>query len=163
MRRTTRVQTAGKWPESAQVGTVTLTYDARHRRRVRLSDDAGEPFLLDLERATQLEHGDGLELEHGGWLRVQAALEPVAEIGAQDAIHLARLAWHLGNRHIPVQILDGFALRIRRDHVLEQMLAGLGASVSRVVAPFSPETGAYAGLGGGPRHHHHDHEEESHG
>lgn len=162
MRRAIEVRPAGGWPEAAVRGTVTLAYDDRHRRRVRLSDDAGEPFLLDLERATQLMQGDGLKLEHGGWLRVQAAPEPVADVMGRNAQHLARLAWHLGNRHVPLEVLGGRVLRIRRDHVLEEMLVNLGAIVHRVEAAFSPEKGAYHGAGHGSRHPY-QHEEASNG
>ena len=85
--------------------SVTLPYEERHRRRVRLIDDTGEPFLLDLEHAVMLGHGDGLELEGGGFIAVRAADEAVYDIRCHDAAHTARVAWHIGNRHAPVQVL----------------------------------------------------------
>jgi urease accessory protein len=104
--------------------------------------------LLDLPKAQALADGDGLGFEDGGWLVVRAADEDVLEIAAADPHHLARLAWHLGNRHLATEILPE-RLRIRYDHVIEDMLAGLGAHLTRCHAPFQPEGGAYGG------HHHH--------
>jgi len=152
MRRVTAVLSAGNWPADAAVGEVTLAFDERHRRRLRMTDDTGEPFLLDLAKAVVLVDGDGLALDGDGYIRVRAAAEPVADIRAETAAETARLAWHIGNRHTPVQVLDDGTLRIRDDHVLVAMLEGLGAFVSRRLAPFSPEPGAYAGDG-----HGHDH------
>jgi urease accessory protein len=123
--------------------TVTLTYDDRHRRRLRLITDEGRPFLLDLADARVLREGDLIALDDGSWVRVRAAPEAVLDIHAPDALALARIAWHLGNRHTPTQILPG-ALRIRADHVLEHLLTDhLGAEVTRATAPFDPEGGAY--------------------
>jgi urease accessory protein len=116
---------------------------------VRLLTDQGEPVLLDLAKPQPLAEGDGLAFEGGGWLAVHAADEDVLEIAAADGRHLARLAWHLGNRHLPTEILPG-CLRVRYDHVIEDMLRGLGARLTRRRAPFQPEGGAYRG------HHHHD-------
>ena len=130
-------------------GSITLAFDDRNRRRLRLLTDAGEPVLLDLPKPQPLAEGDGLGFEDGGWLVVHAADEDVLEIAAADGQHLARLAWHLGNRHLPTEILPE-RLRIRYDHVIEDMLHGLGARLTRRRAPFQPEGGAYAG------HHHHD-------
>ena len=142
MRRVARVATAGRWPAAAARDSVTLAWDDRHRRRVRLVSDRGAPFLLDLERATALGDGDGLALDDGGWVAVVAAPEPVAEVRTADPRALARLAWHLGNRHVPAQILDG-GVRFRDDRVIVDMVAGLGAAVVRLRAPFDPERGAY--------------------
>jgi urease accessory protein len=123
--------------------TITLTYDARHRRRGMMRTDTGEPFLLDLPEAAELRGGDALVLEDGRQVRILAAAEPLTEVRATDARHLARLAWHLGNRHLQVQFGDE-RLLIKRDHVVEAMLAGLGARLAPVEAPFDPEGGAYA-------------------
>ena len=123
--------------------TVTLAHDARHRRRGVLRTDAGEEFLLDLPEAIELRDGDALRLEDGRLVAVRAALEPLVEVRGQSPLHLTRLAWHLGNRHVPVEIGDGHLL-VKRDHVLEAMLAGLGARLAQIEAPFSPEGGAYA-------------------
>lgn len=142
------------------VATVTLDFDDRHRRRIRLVDDGGRDFLLDLEEASMMGDGDGLRLSDGGFIRVVAADEAVADVSGSSPAHTARLAWHIGNRHALVQVLPDGALRIRDDHVLVAMLEGLGASVVRRRAPFSPEPGAYArnGRDNGHGHGHgHDH------
>ena len=144
MRRAIAVHTRGHWPDEAAGDSVTLTYLDRHRRRIRLVADSGAPFLLDLARAHHLAEGDGLELDDGGYVRVRAAPEPVIEIAAAGPAELLRIAWHLGNRHLPVQV-DGDVLRIRADHVIAHMVQGLGGRVSWRDAPFDPEIGAYAG------------------
>ncbi len=148
MRRATTVATAGHWPVDRGVASVTLAYDDRHRRRLRLLDDDGAPFMLDLEEATQLGDGDGLALADGGFVRVRAAEEPCLDIRCASAIERARLAWHIGNRHVPLQVLADGTMRIRRDHVIAGMLESLGATLEEVAAPFAPESGAYA------KHHH---------
>lgn len=121
------------------VDSITLDHDARHCRRGRLVTEGGLEILLDLPQAAHLHDGDRLLLEDGRRVLVRAAAEPVLDITAPD---LARIAWHLGNRHCPTQILPG-ALRIRDDHVLAEMLRGLGAEVTARNAPFEPEPGAY--------------------
>jgi urease accessory protein len=131
------------------VDAVTLPYLYRHRRRIRLIADSGAVFLLDLPRAQHFADGDGLELDTGGYLRVRAALEPVLEIEAADRASLLRIAWHLGNRHLPVQVV-GDRLRIREDHVIAEMLSGLGGRIIHRDAAFDPEFGAYASA---PHHH----------
>ena len=132
---------------------VTLAYLDRHRRRIRLVADSGETFLLDLARARHLGDGDGLELDGGGYVRVRAAPEPVLEIEAADRAGLLRIAWHLGNRHLPLQVV-GNRLHIRADHVIAEMVTGLGGRITRLEVAFDPEAGAYAG----PAPHHHDHD-----
>jgi urease accessory protein len=143
MRRAIAVHHSGRWPEAAAVDTVTLAYLDRHRRRIRLVADSGETFQLDLQRAHHLSDGDGLEFDGGGFVLVRAAAEPVLEIDADDRAALLRIAWHLGNRHLPLQIADA-RLRIRADHVIAEMVAGLGGRLTAHHAPFDPETGAYA-------------------
>jgi urease accessory protein len=150
MRRAIAVHHRGQWPELAALDTVTLTYLDRHRRRIRLVTDSGETFLLDLPRACHLADGDGLEINGDGYIRVRAAAEPVLEIEAADAAALLRIAWHLGNRHLPLQVV-GDRLRIRADHVVAEMVVGLGGRLSPLDAPFDPEIGAYA-VGGAHRH-----------
>ena len=137
------------------MGTLTLDFDARHRRRIRLMTDQGEDVLLDLPKAVAMADGDALQLEDGRLLKVQAAAEAVVEIRHNDPNQLMRLAWHLGNRHLPTEIRDD-ALRIRPDHVIEDMLHRFGAELCNVQAPFQPEGGAY---GNG---HHHDHDHRAH-
>jgi len=134
---------AGGWPAGDAVATVTLAYADRHSRRRRLTADDGTRLLLDLPRPRLLGDGEGLELDDGRWVAVRAAAEPVVEARAADARELARLAWHVGNRHTACQILPQ-ALRVLDDPVLADMLAGLGAEVVRTEAPFAPEPGAYA-------------------
>lgn len=144
MRRAIAVHTRGRWPEEAAVDSVTLPYLDRHRRRIRLVADSGTPFLLDLARARHLVEGDGLELDNGSYIRVCAAPEPVIEIAADSPGDLLRIAWHLGNRHLPLQVADD-KLRIRADQVVAAMVEGLGGRLVWRAAPFDPELGAYAG------------------
>jgi urease accessory protein len=143
MLRAIRIEHSGHWPREEARGTVTLAYDDRHRRRLRLTSDAGEPFLLDLPEASVLAEGDGLALSDGTWLVVRAAPEALLEVTAASAGLLLRLAWHIGNRHLPAQ-LEGERILIRDDAVIAAMLAGLGARLRRLSAPFAPERGAYA-------------------
>lgn len=145
---------AGEWLSTLESGTVTLIHADRCRRRVRLMDDAGAPFLLDLVRPARLADGDGLVLADGAIIRVIAKPEPLVEAIATDPRHLARLAWHVGNRHVAAQIVDRACLRIAHDPVLEQMLRGLGAETRTITAPFHPEGGAYASLATGHQHGH---------
>lgn len=136
---------------SAAILTARLSYDERHRRRFTVTATNGERVLIDLPEAHHLRGGDRLAMDDGRLLLVEAEPEPVADIVPFGKASLARLAWHLGNRHAPAAILDD-RLRIRRDHVLEAMAVRLGARVHHVVAPFDPEPGAYHGEG---RHDHH--------
>lgn len=160
MRRAVSHFTAGHWTAPA-AGTVTLDFDARHRRRTLLRTDSGEDVLLDLERAVAMGDGDGLELDDGTWIRVVAALERVVEIACASPAELVRVAWHLGNRHIPTQLCDG-ALRIRPDAVLERMVRDLGAQTRFADRPFQPESGAYAGQRSHAHAHGHDHDHDHH-
>jgi urease accessory protein len=123
----------------AAAGVVTLSYDERFLRRKRLMTDAGEPVMVDLAQTTNLEPGDALETDDGRRIEVRAADEPVVRVTGPN---LARLAWHIGNRHTPCDVQEG-CLVIRQDHVLEAMLVGLGAELVRVIGPFRPEGGAY--------------------
>jgi urease accessory protein len=123
---------------------VVLDYDMRRRRRVALKGRSGLSFLLDLAEAPALRAGDALLLEDGRSIRVDAAPERLMEIRGRDPQHLARLAWHIGNRHLAAEI-QGDAIRIRADHVIGEMAEGLGATVRVLDAPFEPEKGAYHG------------------
>ncbi len=168
MIRATQVRAHHHWTE-APADTVVLDFDDRHRRRMAMRGTRGLEFLLDLENATVLRGGDALVLDDDRLIEVVAAPEPLAEIRGSDPQHLARVAWHLGNRHLPTQIMAK-GLRIRRDHVIEAMVKGLGARVIEIEAPFDPEGGAYAGGGHvhapetDPRHHAaHDHSSHDHG
>lgn len=139
------------------IDSITLEREQRYRRRVALATDRGHEFLLDLPEATYLADGDALELSNGVLVKVVAAQEDLLEIHAHDAEALARIAWHIGNRHTPAEIAKG-ALYIQPDHVLEEMVIGLGAHVHKVRRPFEPEGGAYGGKGPLARGHHHGHE-----
>ena len=123
---------------------------------MRLTTDQGEDVLLDLPKAVAMADEDGLLLENAKWLKVQAAAELTVEIRHEDPGQLMRLAWHLGNRHLPTEVRPT-ALRIRPDHVIERMLQGFGAVMAKVRVPFQPEGGAYSG-----RIQHHDHDDTEH-
>jgi urease accessory protein len=168
MIRATQVRGHHHWTE-APADTVVLDFDDRHRRRMAMRGTRGLEFLLDLEHATVLRGGDALVLDDNRLIEVVAAPEPLAEIRGNDPQHLVRVAWHLGNRHLPTQITTR-GLRIRRDHVIEAMVKGLGARVIEIEAPFDPEGGAYAGGGqvhtpeSDPHPHAaHDHSSHDHG
>jgi urease accessory protein len=149
VRRASEIKSVGTWNFATAIDRVVLDADERHRRRIMLTGEGGTNFLLDLPHATALKDGDGLVLEDGSIVRVAGKPEALVEIAAASPHELARLAWHIGNRHTGVQIV-GDTLRIRRDHVLEEMLRGLGARLTPIEAAFDPEHGAYG-------HHHHDH------
>jgi urease accessory protein len=157
MLRATSVLPAGTWDRGLEADHVALTHDNRHRRRIAMRGEGGTEFLLDLSDAAYLRDRDGLALDNGRIVRVVAAEEPVAEITG-NAHLIARIAWHIGNRHIPAQILPD-RIRIARDHVLEEMIERHGARITRVNAAFDPEPGAYASEGHSHAHgHHHDHD-----
>ncbi len=158
MRRAIDLMTKHSRSGETAVASVTLAFDARHKRRIRMTDDNGEAFLLDLPEAMVLDDGDGLALQGGGFIEVRAADEPVADVSSRSPAELVRLAWHIGNRHEPLQVIDENRFRIRDDHVLIDMLSGLGARVMRHVAPFAPERGAYSQSA-----HGHDHQGHGHG
>ncbi|MDF1747343.1 MAG: urease accessory protein UreE [Alphaproteobacteria bacterium] len=161
MRRAINLHIAGTWEADAGTVSATLDLDQRNRRRIKLQDDQSQPFLLDLPKAVTLRQGDGLELQGGGMIRIVEAPEPVADALGGSPAATARLAWHLGNRHLPVQILGDGSIRFRADAVIEAMVEGLGAAVKRHNAPFTPEAGAYDAASIGHGHHHdHDHDHD---
>lgn len=149
MRRVAEIKQAGTWDASAACDRVVLEASDRQRRRIVLSGENGTEFLLDFAKPATLRDGDGLALDDGSVVLVAGAPEDLIEIAAGSALDAVRLAWHLGNRHTDVQVM-GDKLRIRRDHVLEDMLRGLGAKLEPLAAPFDPETGA-------PHEHGHGH------
>jgi urease accessory protein len=149
MQRVSTIASAGSFDVATVIDRVTLDADDRTRRRIVLTGENGTRLLLDFERPVTLRDGDGLVLEDGTIVLVCGAPEPLAEIAAPSPRDFVRVAWHLGNRHTDVQIM-GERIRIRRDHVLEEMLRGLGATVSPVEAPFDPQ-------GTVPHSHAHDH------
>ncbi|TKA96517.1 urease accessory protein UreE [Cereibacter changlensis] len=127
----------GAW-EGAAAARVLLDYDARFLRRKRLETEDGRGFLVDLPETVSLGEGDAFELEDGSLVEIGAAPEEVLVVTGA----LTRAAWHIGNRHTPCQI-EADRLLIKRDHVLEGMLRGLGLTVAEAVEPFTPEGGAY--------------------
>ena len=160
MIRASSIAAAGTWPEKDARDRITLDYDDRFRRRKRFTAEGGLEFLLDLAEAVPLRDGDGLALEGGGYVRVVAAAESLVEVRGRDAEALARLAWHLGNRHLPVAV-RGDRLLIRDDHVIVDMLKGLGAQTRAVREPFDPEGGAYGQHNFDYRHPHaHGHSQD---
>jgi urease accessory protein len=161
MIRATRVLGQHRWSQSP-ADTIVLDFDDRHRRRMAMTGTRGLEFLLDLENAVALRGGDALVLDDGRLIEVIAAPEPLVEIRGVDPHHLVRVAWHLGNRHLPTQIVAK-GLRVRRDHVIEAMVQGLGARIIEIEAPFDPEGGAYAGSAPASEHGHaHDHHAHDH-
>ncbi len=163
MRRIYAIETsdAGE-PEDS----VRLDHDQRNRRRMVYTTEGGRPIMLDMPRPVHLRDGDLLRLEDGALVRVDATAEALIEIHAHSTAQLVRIAWHLGNRHLPTQLLPGEhggSLRIRQDHVIADMVLGLGGHCHAILAPFDPEGGAYAGGGGGHDHgHHHDDHDHEH-
>lgn len=146
-------RTTGFAPDDAVVdGVLELDWAARERSRLRAVLLSGEEIGVDLPVGTMLHHGRKLELADGRVVAIEAAEEWLLEVTTPDAASLARIAYHIGNRHVPVQVGAGW-LRILPDHVLEAMVLGLGGRVAQVAERFQPETGAY---GHGHVHHHHD-------
>jgi urease accessory protein len=144
--RVTSFRRAGH-PEGKPFDFVVLDAEARHLRRKLVTLSQGGDVLVDLDKAAQLQHGDRLVLEDGRQVEVVAAAEDLTEVQGRDAAHLARLAWHIGNRHLPAQV-EASRILIRRDRVIAAMLLNLGAKLRDVTEPFMPEHGAY---------HSHDH------
>src|SRR5664279_6447271 len=141
MHRVTSINSAGQWNTADAADRVVLDAGDRNRRRIVLTGEKGTEFLLDFEKPVSLRDGDGLLLDDGVIVLVTAEPEKLVEISAGSALDCVRLAWHLGNRHTDVQIV-GDRLRIRRDHVLEDMLRGLNATLTPLDAPFDPEAAA---------------------
>jgi urease accessory protein len=139
------------------VDVITLDHGERHRRRIALTADGGTAFLLDLDKADVLEDGDGIGLESGWLVEVRAAPEKLVEVTTGSPLELLTLAWHIGNRHVPAEVAEG-AIYIAYDHVLIDMLQGLGAQTRIVERPFRPVRGAYHHHeNGGYAGHHHGH------
>ena len=135
---------------------LTLPYERRIVSRQRVTLDNGRDAGLFLPRGSSLQHGDCLQADNGETVRVQAAVETVSTLYCEDRLLFARACYHLGNRHVPLEISDG-RLRYLHDHVLDEMLHGMGLQVVVEQAPFEPEAGAYAG-GHAHSHNQHDHD-----
>ncbi|HJN22047.1 MAG TPA: urease accessory protein UreE [Alphaproteobacteria bacterium] len=146
MQRAVHSAAAGTWPADAAAETAALDYEDRARRRIRLRCESGFVFLLDLPAVVRLRDGDGLKLDDGRWIGVRAAPEPLIEVPCADPEGLVRLAWHLGNRHVPTEVYAG-TIRFRYDPVIVDMVKGLGARPVALEAPFQPEPGAYTHKG----------------
>lgn len=166
--RATAVRIRGHW-HGVPADDVVLPFSERRRRRLAMTGRGGLKFLLDLPQVTTLRDGDALVLEDGRLIAVRAAGELLHEITCADQLRLMRIAWHLGNRHLPTEIAAG-NLRIAADSVIADMARGLGATVREIRAPFDPEGGAYAPSAsaegtdahghGHHRHHHHNHDHD---
>lgn len=139
--------------------TVELTFDDRQKSRHKAITQCGEPIGWFIERGHVLKDGDFLVATNGELIHVVAAQESVSTVYAKTALELTRAAYHLGNRHVPLQITNEF-LRYQHDHVLDEMIVGLGLHVECESAPFQPEPGAYAK---GHSHGHSHSHEHSHG
>lgn len=173
MRRIVEILPSAQPPSPQSIDLVRLDHDLRTRRRMVFTTQAGHPILLDMPRTVRLRDGDVLRLEDGAFVRVEAIAESLTEISAPSVAALIRIAWHLGNRHLPTQLMpapEGGTLRIRHDHVIEDMVRGLGGECAHRMAPFDPEGGAYGGesepgdhLDTSGRHHHHHHHEHADG
>ena len=143
-RRAHTILHAGHWNLAEAIDSISLDHNHRHRRRLLMATERGHAILLDLAQTSVIRDNDGLLLEDGAVIHVRAKPEALLSITAPDSHALLRLAWHLGNRHLPVQVLPG-ELRIADDHVIAAMITGLGGSATQIIAPFDPEAGAYAG------------------
>lgn len=151
--RSTEILPHGTGGNHTPIDTVVLSHDQRHVRRKLLHMQRDDVVMLDLKEPVQLGHGDFLLTDTGDVVEVIAAVEELYEVTPRDRLHLVELAWHLGNRHLPAEFEEGRIL-ILRDHVIRDMLIGLGASVREVSEPFHPLRGAYHGSGGSGHHHH---------
>ncbi len=149
----------GERAPDVEADDLSLPYDRRRHSRQRACLEGGEPVALMLPRGTVLRGGDVLRCEGGRLVRVRAAPESVSRVVSADLLLLTRAAYHLGNRHVPTQIEAG-SLAYPHDHVLDDMVRGLGLDVVVVTAPFEPEPGAYGH--GSHSHEEHSHEEHSH-
>jgi len=165
MLRAIEVLASGAW-KGKPADIVELDYEGRTRRRISLTAKGGLTFLLDLATPPLLRAGDGLRLEDGRIIAVEAASERLLQISCRDPRLLARIVWHLGNRHLATEIAAR-VLHIRDDHVIAEMVRGLGGEVRIVSRPFNPEGGAYGqgvvhGHSHGHEHHHHAHDGDHH-
>lgn len=138
-------------------GVLSLPITSRIKSRLKVSLEDGRDAGVFLPRGNILRGGQLLQSECGLLIEVTAAAETVSSVYCEDALLLNRVTYHLGNRHVPLQIADGW-VRYQHDHVLDDMVVGLGAKVTVEQAEFEPEDGAYGGRSGG--HHHHEHEHD---
>jgi len=162
MARVVKIVAAGAAAGKPAVDTVILTPEQRRSPRGSVAGVKGTRVDFDLAEAVALRMGDLLLLDDGNLIEVVAEPEPLIEARAKDLTALARLAWHLGDRHVPVQLFPN-RLRVRRDSAIEALLARLGAKTVAIEAPFDPEGGAYTPGAQGHHHaHNHDHHDHDH-
>lgn len=144
------------------IDSVSLDHEGRGRRRIVLTGEKGTEFLLDLEKTTVLNDGDAVKLEDGSLILIKAAPQTLIEVKSENPLRLLKTAWHIGNRHTPCEITAN-AIYIEEDHVLAEMIRGLGCSMEIVSRPFQPERGAYDDHGHSHDHGHHHHDHHHHG
>lgn len=160
MLRVVRVVGPGESARARAIDSVILKPDQRRLQSALLTGVKGTAIGLMLPDPVMLRMGDALELDDGSLVEVVIEAEPLVEVRGNDLTHLARLAWHLGDRHVPVQILAN-RLRLRRDPALETLLGNLGARLAPIEAPFDPEGGAYTQAAQHQHAHgHHDHDHD---
>jgi len=152
MRQVSGIADAGTWDRARALDRVVLDAGDRVRRRIVLTTEKGMKLMLDFAEPMMLRDGDGLVLDDGSVVVVAGQAEQLVEVSAKVAADFVRLAWHIGNRHTDIQFMSE-CFRIRRDHVLEEMLRGLGARLTPLEAPFDPEPAA-------PHGNSHDHHHE---
>jgi urease accessory protein len=157
MLRVVRVISAKDGDSARHIDTLVLPPDQRRVQSAHLTGVKGTAIGLMLPEPVMLRTGDAFELHDGSFVDIVVEAEPLIEVRGRDLVHLAKLAWHLGDRHVPVQILTN-RLRLRPDAAIETMLKHLGARVTPIEAPFDPEGGAYAAA----THQHHDHGHDHH-
>lgn len=133
--------------------TLTLALEQRLRSRLKVTLDNGVEAGLFLPRGTVLQQDDRIKADSGEVIRILAAEESVSTVYIENPLMMARASYHLGNRHVQLQIANGF-IRYQHDHVLDDMLRGLGLDVTVEMAPFEPESGAYGEFSSGQGHHH---------
>ena len=171
MLRVVRVVSSAQSDNARLIDSVMLAPDQRRLQSAHLTGVNGTLIGLMLSEPVMLRMGDAFELDDGSLVDIVIEPEPLIEVRGTDLTHLARLAWHLGDRHVPIQVLAN-RIRMRRDAALEAMLTALGARLTAIEAPFDPEGGAYATHAGhdhghdhghGHHHHGHDHHHDDHG
>lgn len=161
MPRAIRVLPPAERRGRAIADTVILDYAARSAQHAHATGVKGLALDIDLHAPARLRTDDLLELDNGALVEVVAAPEPLLEARAADVSALARLAWHLGDRHVPVQVLPN-RIRVQRDAAIESLLKGQGAKVTAIDAPFEPEGGAYEAAHAHGHDHAHAHDRHDH-
>ena len=161
MQRATSIVRKAAVKADKVIDQVSLDHEGRHRRRITLTGEKGTAFLLDLEKTATLNDGDAVKLEDGSLILVKAAPQTLIEIKAENPMRLLKTAWHIGNRHTPAEITAD-AIYIEEDHVLAEMIRGLGCAMATVSRPFQPERGAYHDHAHGDHSHDHGHHDHDH-